>query len=106
MKRKNCRMSGEEKTMHERAVRIRKMTDAQLCEFIDHTYGRGMEEGTRLAKGQQPTTASGEQATRQFLAFLQDRVGSGNRIGRGTLLYLGRELEAASEAGIFEEQAQ
>ena len=35
MKKKNCRKTGLEREQHDRAVRIRKMTDAQLCEYID-----------------------------------------------------------------------
>jgi hypothetical protein len=41
MKKRTCRMTEEEKAMHGRAVKLKKMTDAQLCEFIDHTYGKG-----------------------------------------------------------------
>lgn len=35
MKKRNCRKSDVEKMQHERAIRIRKMTDAQLCEYLD-----------------------------------------------------------------------
>ena len=53
-KKRNCRMTDEEKKMHERAIKLRKMTDAQLCEFVDRTYGRGMEEGAKLAEADTP----------------------------------------------------
>ena len=36
MKKRNCRMTGEEKNVHERAVKLRKMTDDKLVEHIDH----------------------------------------------------------------------
>ena len=36
MKKRNCRMTGEEKNVHERAVKLRKMTDEKLVEHIDH----------------------------------------------------------------------
>lgn len=105
MKKRSCRMTNEEKSMHERAVRIRKMTDTQICDLIDHTYGRGMEEGAKLASDQ-PATEDGGQAAKKFISFLESRIGSGNRIGKGTIIYLTRELQTAQAAGIFGEQAQ
>lgn len=35
MKKHNCKRSAEETEQHERATKIRKMTDQQLCEYID-----------------------------------------------------------------------
>lgn len=102
MKKKNCRRSDEERAIHDRATRIRKMTDAQLCDFIDSTYGRGMEEGAKLADKKATITPS-EEGARRFVKFLEDRTGSGNRIGRGTVLYISRELENAIAAGVFSE---
>ena len=37
MKKRSCRMTPEEKAMHEFAVKVRKMTDKQLYEFVN-TY--------------------------------------------------------------------
>lgn len=34
-KKRNCRRTPDELRQHEIAVKIRKMTDQQLCEFID-----------------------------------------------------------------------
>ena len=34
-KKRNCRRTPDELRQHETAVKIRKMTDQQLCEFID-----------------------------------------------------------------------
>lgn len=106
MKKRSCRMTEEEKSMHERAVRIRKMTDAQICDLIDSTYGKGMEEGAKIAETRQAPPALEENAARKFLHYLEARQGSGNRIGKGTIIYLTRELENAVAAGIFAEEAQ
>lgn len=38
MKKRSCRMTNEEKRIHEFAVKVRKMTDKQLYEFVN-TYG-------------------------------------------------------------------
>lgn len=35
MSKRNCRKTALEKQQHERAVAIRKMTDEQLCKYID-----------------------------------------------------------------------
>ena len=78
------------------------MTDAQLCEFIDRTYGKGMEEGARLAQGQ--AKAKPEDAiahVRKFIDYLTEKTGCGNRIGKGTILQLNRELENAIKSGLF-----
>lgn len=34
MKKRSCRMTAEEKTVHEFAVKIRKMTDRQIYDFV------------------------------------------------------------------------
>lgn len=44
MSTRNCRRTSTEREQHERAVRIRKMTDVQLCEYIDD-----LEAGNRPA---------------------------------------------------------
>lgn len=103
--KRNCRRDTEEKAVHEKAVRLRKMTDAQICEFIEHTYQRGMAEGAELAAAQSAKPDGGA-GVKKFITFLEGRVGSGNRIGKGTILYLNRELAAAHAAGIFSEGAQ
>lgn len=35
MKKRNCRKTDIEREQHDRAIRVRKMTDAQLCEYLD-----------------------------------------------------------------------
>jgi hypothetical protein len=100
-RKKNCRRSDEERAIHDRATRLRKMTDAQLCDFIDSTYGRGMEEGAKLADQQGAAAQPSEEGARLFVKFLEGRTGTGNRIGKGTVLYITKELENAVAAGIF-----
>lgn len=105
MKKRSCRMTEEEKAMHSRAVKLKKMTDAQLCEFIDHTYGKGMEEGAKLAQvREQAAPVNGAGQVKRFIDYLTEKTGSGNRIGRGTILQLNRELEKAISGGLFTEE--
>jgi hypothetical protein len=107
-KKRNCRMTDEEKKMHERAIKLRKMTDAQLCEFVERTYGRGMEEGAKLAETDTPKepekVVDGAACVKAFIEYLTGRVGTGNRIGNGTILQLNRELEKAISGGLFTEE--
>ena len=35
MKKRSCRMTPEERAVHEFAVKIRKMTDKQIYDFVD-----------------------------------------------------------------------
>lgn len=35
MKKRSCRMTSEEKAVHEFAVKVRKMTDRQLYDFVN-----------------------------------------------------------------------
>lgn len=102
IEKRSCRMTEEEKAIRNRAVSIREMTDVQICEFIDRTYGKGMEEGARLAQSQ--AKAKPEDAianVRKFIDYLTEKTGSGNRIGKGTILQLNRELENAIKSGLF-----
>ena len=40
MKKRNCRMTDQERERHERATKIRKMTDDQICDLLDELNGR------------------------------------------------------------------
>lgn len=64
MKKRSCRMTSEEKTIHEFAVKIRKMTDKQLYDFINsnNIKGNKVEEfliclETRTVSGIETETA-------------------------------------------------
>lgn len=60
MAKRKCRMTSAELEMHDRAVKLRKMTDEQLCQFVDREVdeaytlgfknGRANEVVTRPAK--------------------------------------------------------
>lgn len=49
MQKRKCRMSKSEMECHERAVKLRKMTDEQLCQFVDkkvdEAYSLGLKNG-------------------------------------------------------------
>lgn len=49
MAKKNCRMTDDERAIHDRAVSLLKMTDRQLCDTMDRQHSTGIDEGIRLA---------------------------------------------------------
>lgn len=71
MKKRNCRRPPDEKQQHEFATKIRKMTDAQICNFIDEIQRPNKDVGVE-----------------QFLDRLEWMSGTGNRIGRATVAKL------------------
>lgn len=105
MARKNCKMTDEERAMHDRAVRLRKMTDRQLCETMDRQHSNGIDEGVRLAAEQaaakQETREDDKHIVERFIAYLEGKVGSGNQIGRGTIMKLRNELSWAVDEGVI-----
>lgn len=70
-KKRNCRRTPDELRQHEIAVKVRKMTDRQLCEYID-----GLSASL-------PSVAD-------FLRRLDELSGTGNGIGRVTVNKLRR----------------
>lgn len=45
MKKRNCRMTVQEKAVHDFAVRVRKMTDQQLYDFVNQDTKSKTENG-------------------------------------------------------------
>ena len=107
MKKRNCRMTDQERAIHEKAVKIKKMTDAQVCDFIDRTYTKGLEDGKKITRPAAITLTPEDGAThaKRFIEYLQGRTGTGNRIGLGTILQLNRELDNAIKSGLFKREA-
>lgn len=97
MSKKSYKMTDKERKIHEKAVKIRKMTDAQICNFIEQTYKKGYDDGIKKQK-------DGDKAkqVKKFIEYLNSRIGSGNRIGYGTIYYLNREFEKAVTKGLFD----
>ena len=70
--KRNCRRTDDERDQHDRATRIRKMTDAQICSYID-----GLEQKAASVAAAPKKT---EDAIRHFVDSLAVRTDSGNRI--------------------------
>ena len=70
-KKRNCRRSNLERTQHDTAVKIRKMTDEQICDFINEIS----------------VSKSNDDITR-FLDKLEELKGIGNGISTKTIAKL------------------
>ena len=69
MKKRNCRRTREEKEIHDKATRIRKMTDEQMVRYISLENQNSYDEGYRsgLMKGRE-----GSKSSKSVLMFLDD----------------------------------
>ena len=70
-KKRNCRRSNLERTQHDTAVKIRKMTDEQICDFINEIS----------------VSKSNDDITR-FLDKLEELKGFGNGVSTKTIVKL------------------
>ena len=70
-KKRNCRRTPDELRQHETAVKVRKMTDRQLCEFIDKL-------------------SISRPSVEDFFHCLDKQAGSGSGISTGTIHKLRR----------------
>ena len=80
MKKRNCRMTPKEKDLHERAVRVRKMTDAQICALLDSPAKKEI------------TTIEKKQIIRRFIEHA--KMWPSNGIGASTAAKLLKFLDA------------
>jgi len=94
-------MTAAEKEMHERAVRLRKMTDEQLCGYIDNlmadptrTAADPTRIDTRESDIQSQICEARDGAIRIFLEAAEKARG----IGKGTMLTL---RKVAAEQGLI-----
>lgn len=74
MKKNSSKRTLEERSTHERAVKLRKMTDTQLCSYID-----GLTSGGSITAG-----------VEAFIDHLDKACGTGNGIGKSTVHKLRR----------------
>lgn len=74
MKKPNCRRTDLEREQHERAISVRKMTDAQLCEYLD-----GLSAGSR------PAGPTREEIVYELLEALGVRGPDGLRMSDATI---------------------
>ena len=67
-KKRNCRRTVDEDRIHEKAVKLRKMTDEQLVNYVEDRVEKARSEGFNCGKASVPKTGEG---AKEFIAFLQ-----------------------------------
>ena len=86
MKKRNCRKTDTEREQHDRAIRIRKMTDAQICEDLDSL--------AQPAPAPPPAGPAPAEIISNFLDALSIRTEDGLRVSDATIRKL-REIAQA-----------
>lgn len=84
-KKRNCRRTTDENIIHEKAVRMRKMTDRQLVNYVDEMVKKARSEGVNQGKEQK------ENALRLSAEDFVEEIGQIKGIGTATM-YKIREL--------------
>ena len=101
-KKRSCRRTVDEDRIHERAVKMRKMTDEQLVKLLEDAgsegYSRGMKVGTEQAEAKLKQIAEAAAAkpygktTEAFILWLKTAQVRG--IGHATVNRLHEAAEA------------
>ena len=94
--KRNCRRTANEREIHERAVKMKKMTDEQLCAYIDTKiaeagkaeYQKGYNAGCEYASENRKNSAM------EFLIHLQ-----GEKIPGIGAVTINKLMKVASEYG-------
>lgn len=68
MPKRNCTRTMDERKIHDKAVKMRKMTDEQLVEYVENRVEKARSEGFNSGKAQASSKKDGAKA---FIAFLQ-----------------------------------
>lgn len=90
MKKRNCRLTPEEREQHEQAVKLRRMTDEQICISLGEIRSTGYQAGHQQGKCDQAILEmeNRNRGVKNFLFRLDCLSGTGNGIGPGTVAKL------------------
>lgn len=95
-KKRSCRRTTNENIIHEKAVKMRKMTDEQLVHYVEDRVEKARSEGFNKGKGQKANPPQVDIAE-----FVQD-IGKIKGIGEATMCkireLLGKRLEGGMDA--------
>lgn len=89
--KRNCRRTEDEVLIHEKAVKMRKMTDEQLVHYVEDRVEKARSEGFNCGKA---SASKKQDGAKEFIAFLQLNKISG--IGAVTINKL---IKVAEENG-------
>ena len=79
-KKRSCRRTTDEKTIHEKAVKMRKMTDEQLVHYVEDRVEKARSEGFNQGKTQmlKPKHVNVEKILEEILEEIGDMRGIGS----------------------------
>lgn len=86
-KKRNCRRTVDEDRIHEKAVKVRKMTDEQLVNYIEDRVEKARSEGFNHGK------AHSKSEPRVDVRSIVDEIGMVKGIGAGKLADIKAILE-------------
>lgn len=90
-KKRNCRRTNDENIIHEKAVKMRKMTDEQLVHYVEDRVEKARSEG--FNQGKQKTDPKID------IAGVMNDIGNIRGIGPAKLANIKEVLE--SRLGVF-----
>lgn len=90
-KKRNCRRTNDENIIHEKAVKMRKMTDEQLVHYVEDRVEKARSEG--FNRGKQRTAPNID------IASVMNDIGNIRGIGSAKLADIKVVLE--SRLGVF-----
>jgi hypothetical protein len=71
--KRSCRRTEDENRIHEKAVKMRKMTDEQLVHYVEDRVEKARSEGynSGIEKGKKDNPSVSEKGVKEFLAEIQ-----------------------------------
>lgn len=69
MAKRSCRRSVDENRIHDKAVKMRKMTDQQLVDYVENRVAKAYSEG--MNKGKAKASAHNGKGAKEFIAHIQ-----------------------------------
>lgn len=72
MKKRKCRMTAGERDLHEQVIRVRKMTDQQLVDHLQHIRDDAYAAGYAEAEAQATSSPTSEKTLTGFIEELSN----------------------------------
>lgn len=91
--KRNCRRTEDEVRIHEKAVKMRKMTDEQLVHYVEDRVEKARSEGFNKGK----RSACSEKGMKEFLTELQT-----SKIPGIGIVTINKLLKVATEHGYIQ----
>lgn len=86
-KKRSCRRTTDENIIHEKAVKMRKMTDEQLVNYVENRVEKARSEGFNQGKG------NAKAIPKANITEIVDEIGSVKGIGAAKLQVIRGILE-------------